>query len=230
MVSVAARALPVSLPESRPDVAVVIEDDEISARVAGALSESELILCRVVWPPLDPSIRRLDLVVMYSQEMSGQDLSLIRDLRREQESMHIVVVCPALNSRVVRRALDTGTSGLVRLEQVEEALAPTVAAVLAGQTAVPRAYGNGLRPRSLSYREKQVLGLVVMGFTNGQIGSRLFLSESTVKSHLSSSFTKLGVASRSEAAALILDPEESVGGSILRIVAQMRDGETAVVA
>ena len=45
------------------------------------------------------------------------------------------------------------------------------------------------------------------GLTNAQIAGKLFLAESTVKSHLSSSFTKLGVSSRYEAATLILDPE-----------------------
>ena len=44
---------------------------------------------------------------------------------------------------------------------------------------------------------------MVTGQTNSQIASELFLAESTVKSHLSSAFGKLGVSSRSEAAAVI---------------------------
>ena len=44
-----------------------------------------------------------------------------------------------------------------------------------------------------------------MGFTNSEIGARMFLAESTVKSHLSSSYSKLGVRSRSEAVSLLLD-------------------------
>jgi DNA-binding NarL/FixJ family response regulator len=47
--------------------------------------------------------------------------------------------------------------------------------------------------------------------TNSQIASELFLAESTVKSHLSSAFAKLGVSSRSEAVAVILDPERGPG-------------------
>jgi DNA-binding NarL/FixJ family response regulator len=46
---------------------------------------------------------------------------------------------------------------------------------------------------------------MAIGLTNAQIADQLGLSESTVKSHLSSAFTKLGVASRAEAAALIRD-------------------------
>ena len=73
------------------------------------------------------------------------------------------------------------------------------------------------------------MNLVVMGFTNSQIGSRLFLAESTVKSHLSSAFSKLGVRSRSEAAALILDPEESFGMGILGIVESLERPQGAPV-
>jgi DNA-binding NarL/FixJ family response regulator len=58
-------------------------------------------------------------------------------------------------------------------------------------------------PPALSYREKEVLELAAGGLTNSQIASRLFLAESTVKTHLSSVFRRLGVSSRREAAALI---------------------------
>ena len=89
--------------------------------------------------------------------------------------------------------------------------------MLAGQTAVPRMLRASVRAPSLSFREKQILGMVVMGFTNCEIASRLFLAESTVKSHLSAAFRKLGVQSRSEAASLILDPHGSLGPGILAI-------------
>jgi DNA-binding NarL/FixJ family response regulator len=56
-----------------------------------------------------------------------------------------------------------------------------------------------------------------MGMTNAEIAAKLFLAESTVKSHLSSAFAKLGVASRSEAAAVILDSRTGVGLGILTI-------------
>ena len=65
--------------------------------------------------------------------------------------------------------------------------------------------------RGLTTREKQILTLMVTGQTNSQIASELFLAESTVKSHLSSAFGKLGVSSRSEAAAVILDPDRGHG-------------------
>ena len=51
-----------------------------------------------------------------------------------------------------------------------------------------------------------MLALVVEGCTNAEVATRLFLAESTVKSHLSGAFARLGVRSRRDAVALILDP------------------------
>ena len=82
---------------------------------------------------------------------------------------------------------------------------------------LPRELFTGAAPPVFSPREKQVLGMVVLGFTNGEIAGKLFIAESTVKSHLNSSFAKLGVRSRAEAAARILSAENGLGLGILGI-------------
>lgn len=51
----------------------------------------------------------------------------------------------------------------------------------------------------LTIREKEILGLVAEGHTNGQIARRLWVTEQTVKFHLSNTYRKLGVANRTEA-------------------------------
>ena len=101
--------------------------------------------------------------------------------------------------------------------ELEEALGAVVEAVCAGQVSAPNEQRRALRARALTAREKQVLMLVAAGLTNSQIAAELFLAESTVKSHLSSAFGKLGVSSRSEAAAVILDPERGSGLGIGRV-------------
>ncbi len=78
-------------------------------------------------------------------------------------------------------------------------------------------HATQIDPAALSAREKQVLGLVVMGYTNSKIAEQLFLAESTVKSHLSSAFAKLGVRSRNEAVELILDADRGRGIGILAL-------------
>jgi DNA-binding NarL/FixJ family response regulator len=80
---------------------------------------------------------------------------------------------------------------------------------------VPQALRRCAIKPAFSHREKQVLALVVKGLANRQIASELFLAESTVKSHLGSAFQKLGVHSRNEAAALLVDPEEGLGAAVL---------------
>jgi DNA-binding NarL/FixJ family response regulator len=120
----------------------------------------------------------------------------------------------------VRSALAAGAGGIVTSEDLESVLGPYVEAVLTGQTCVPREYGRQIDPPVLSTREKQILGLVVMGYMSSQIAGQLFLAESTVKSHLSSAFGKLGVSSRNEAVDLILNAGRGPGMGILGLVGE----------
>jgi DNA-binding CsgD family transcriptional regulator len=105
----------------------------------------------------------------------------------------------------------------VLYDDLGSALAPCLCAVRAGQACVPRAHWRQIEPPALSTREKQILGLVVMGYMNSQIAERLYLAESTVKSHLSSAFGKLGVRSRNEAVDLIVNPDRGLGMGILAL-------------
>ena len=57
------------------------------------------------------------------------------------------------------------------------------------------------RPGGLSEREVEVLRLVAAGFTNPQIAASLYISRKTAEHHVSNILTKLGVATRTEAAA-----------------------------
>jgi DNA-binding CsgD family transcriptional regulator len=127
----------------------------------------------------------------------------------------VLVLCESLRPWDLRAVLQAGARGVILRSEIGTALAPCLAASAAGQVCIPRSQARRVEPPALSAREKQVLGLVVMGHTNGEIAGRLFLAESTVKSHLSSAFGKLGVRSRNEAVELILDPERGLGLGIL---------------
>ncbi len=116
----------------------------------------------------------------------------------------VVVACASIERRELRAALAAGAAGVVVQDELERGLVTCVRAVRAGQLCVPRSHWREVEPAVLSVRERQILGLVTMGYMNRQIADRLFLAESTVKSHLSSVFGKLGVRSRSEAAELML--------------------------
>ncbi|HET6998077.1 MAG TPA: response regulator transcription factor [Solirubrobacterales bacterium] len=109
---------------------------------------------------------------------------------------------------VSRTVLEASVEGLVHSARVADALAPTVRAVAAGQIVLPQSEYRRAVPVVLSHRERQVLRLAVEGLTNDAIAKTLYLSCSTVKSHLTSAFAKLSVRSRSEAAVVLLNPDE----------------------
>jgi DNA-binding NarL/FixJ family response regulator len=127
----------------------------------------------------------------------------------------IVAVSPGCGTLGLRRALRAGAAALILEQELEDALAPAVRAVAAGLSAMPAVLRSGGADLAFSHREREVLRLAVTGHTNGEIASTLFLAESTVKSHLSSAYRKLGAGGRSEAASMILDPDEGLAEIIL---------------
>lgn len=151
--------------------------------------------------------------------------SALRDARVLADSVCVVLVVDDLSIHA-GRALDAGAAAVVWVSQVESTLSPTVGAVVAGQLVVPGDSRSSRSRPSLSAREKQVLGLIVLGLSNGEIARKLFLTESTVKSHLATAFKKLGVGSRKEAVARILDPADGLGIGILSITDTERIGDS----
>jgi DNA-binding NarL/FixJ family response regulator len=138
-------------------------------------------------------------------------------LQRQWPHTPVVVACAEIRPGELRTALAAGVSGVVLEGQLAATLGACLAASRSGQVCVPKLDARQVEPAALSAREKQILGLVVMGYMNSEIGTQLFVAESTVKSHLSSAFAKLGVRSRNEAVELILDPERGLGMGILEL-------------
>ena len=133
------------------------------------------------------------------------DMTALRRLRRDHPAPPIVVVSPRSTATAVRRTLDAGADAIVFEPEIDIALVASVRAVESGQSVVPRKVRAGVERPNLSHRERQVLNLVCEGHTNAEIAEALFLAESTIKSHMASIFTKLGVHSRKEARAAFLD-------------------------
>lgn len=129
----------------------------------------------------------------------------------------IVVVAPDAQGSLVRDTVAAGADGVVLDSELERSLGPTIDCVLAGQVVVPRGSRRALNRPVLSARERQVAGMVVLGCSNGEIAAKLHIAETTVKSHVSSIFRKLGVRSRSEASARILDLSDGLGVGFLAI-------------
>jgi DNA-binding NarL/FixJ family response regulator len=162
-----------------------------------------------------PAARAPGIVVVLCDPHDGDQE--IRQIVEYRPQARPVVVSETSAPAVIRRGVNSGAAGFVRLDEATTALVPTVRAVAAGQLVIPFGRRKESIPETLTTREKQILSLVVMGLRNREIAAKLYVAESTVKSHLSSAFSKLGVGSRNEATALILDPRAGVGMGILTI-------------
>jgi DNA-binding NarL/FixJ family response regulator len=145
-----------------------------------------------------------------------EEVAALDDLR-ERHDGPIVALLATLPTARGARAVNALVDGAVLARDFRRALLPTLWAVAAGQCVVPRSVRRLLERPPLSPRERQVLAMVVLDFSNAEIARKLVVTESNVKSHLTSAFSKLGVSSRSAAAELILDHESGLGPGILRI-------------
>jgi len=153
---------------------------------------------------LSPDVILMDLVM---PELDG--VSAIREIHATNPNVRIIALSSFGEDRLVREALRNGATGYllknISANNLAEAiraasgglstLAPEVAAVLVSSPA-PSAVSDN---HGLTHRELEVLRLLVAGATNAEIGRQLAISTFTAKNHVSSIFSKLGVATRSDA-------------------------------
>lgn len=197
-------------------VVLCADSSAMRRRIVYALTEHDLqvSLTEVDDPQLLCELDCLDedAIVVFACDVDlPREMAALRRLRRELREPAVVAVSPIATGTGVRRALDAGADGVVFESELESTLAVAVRAVASGQSVVPRKLRASVERPAFSHRERQVLSFVSRGLTNAQIAEQLFLSESTIKSHLSSAFSKFGVRSRKEAAALFLELEQTKG-------------------
>jgi DNA-binding NarL/FixJ family response regulator len=203
------------------EIAIVAVDQFASRRIATALADSGFAprtVAREVAELIELApLPRPDAILLAVDPASATSLADVRRLTAAFRGTHVVIVSTGADGAGVRQVLGAGAAGVVNEAELEVTLVATTQAVLVGNICVPRKLHRCLFKPAFSHRERQVLALVVRGFGNRQIAARLFLAESTVKSHLASAFQKLGVRSRKEAAALLMDPDEGLGASVIGV-------------
>ena len=171
----------------------VIEADGMEVAFEAADASELLVLAQLECP---------DAAVISAEPALFDAPRALIELKTSLPELPVVVVSSQTGQRPVSKALRNGALAYVYADQL--AILPcALRAVASGMTVVPADVRRHAVPPAFSHRERQVLDLAVRGYTNTQIARELFLAESTVKSHLSACFRKLGVSSRAEAAAAL---------------------------
>ncbi len=181
-------------------------------RIAAVLEKSDVHVAlsarSLDHPDISPQLE-LDVAVLSCVPSASEVGQEVAELKGCLPGVPVVVLVDDRNTnQAVREALEANAEGVLLGSRFEEALVATVHAASVGQISLPQSQYRHARPVVLSHREREVLRLAVGGMTNDAIAATLFVSRSTVKSHLTSAFAKLSVRSRSEAAAVLSNPDE----------------------
>ena len=173
-----------------------LEPDMSVVGTAGSVSEAIIAYDR-----LQPMVVVADL-----QLQDGTGLDIVRTVRKQSDTTGLVVLTMHSGDDQIFAAMQAGASGFVGKD------APATEVIKAARHAAvsPKAFvcaglvGAMMRRRSgevtsLTDREHDVLLLLAEGLNAAAIGGKLYLSESTTKSHIARIYQKLGAANRAQA-------------------------------
>lgn len=143
-------------------------------------------------------------VALFDIEMPGLNgIEATRELHNKGSDTKVLIVTTFGRPGYLQRALATGAKGFVVKDAPAEELAEAIRKVHRGEQAVDPSLAVesiSLGPSPLTEREREVLAVAHTGASVRTIADSLFLSEGTVRNHLSSAISKLGVDNRSSAA------------------------------
>ncbi|MEN0022871.1 MAG: response regulator transcription factor [Microbacterium sp.] len=173
-----------------PDLEVVAEADGPGEAVRAAEREN-------------PDVVLMDLQFGSTAASGGADAT--RRIRSLDAAPYVLVLTNYDSDADILSAVEAGASGYLLKDAPPHELIAAVRAAAAGESALAPVIASRLLDRmrapqvSLSSREIEVLELVASGRSNTEVADRLFISETTVKSHLAHIFSKLDVTSRTAA-------------------------------
>jgi two-component system NarL family response regulator len=191
-------------------IRVVIADDHVTvleglAAIIGRQTDMKVVAeasngreAVELWQKHRPDVALIDLRM---PTLDG--VAAIDEIRRQQASARIIVLTTFDSDNEILRAIKAGAKGYLLKDARREELLDCIRKVNAGEMCVPAALAaklaESMSSEALTGRELDVLALLAKGKSNKEIGNRLYITETTVKSHLRSIFSKLNVLSRTEA-------------------------------
>ncbi|MER6185912.1 response regulator transcription factor [Streptomyces sp. NPDC001652] len=197
-------------------------DAEADISVVGDAENAEHALLRA--PTVRPDVAVLDVRLP-----DGDGITVCRELRNRMPQLAVLMLTSFDDEDALLDAIMAGASGYV-LKQIKGSdlvsavrtvasgksmLDPATTARLMSSLRTEPAAAPEVAPElaGLSPREREILALIGDGLTNREIGGRLYLSEKTVKNHISRMLAKLGVQRRVQAAVLAshLEQHEAEG-------------------
>lgn len=211
--------------EGAEPIRVLVADDHALFRQAVRIvleRESDLRVVAEAQSGADAVVEaervRPDVVLLPARPPRFEGLRATEAIRARLPSCRVIVLTDESDHHVLRKAIEGGAAGYVTKDIPMSELTAGIRAVHRGDTLVPpdmlgrlfdgffsqrREQGEALRLLSrLSKREQEVLGLLVDGAGNEEIGRALVISPQTARTHIQRVIRKLGVHSRLEAAML----------------------------
>jgi two-component system, NarL family, response regulator LiaR len=158
---------------------------------------------------LKPDVILMDLVM---PEMGG--VAATRIIHQRWPAVRVIALTSFQDKELVQDAIQAGAIGYLLKNVSGDELTEAIRKAYGGQpTLAPEAVQALIQPASvpdalgadLTRREQEVLALLTKGMSNPEIAQRLVISRATVKVHVSSILSKLGVANRAEAISLAIE-------------------------
>ncbi len=179
----------------RDGIAALIADQTDMRLVAEASSGREAI---EQFRKHHPDVTLMDLQM---PEMNGMDALIA--IRSEFPEARIIVLTTYVGDALCKRAMKAGAQAYILKGNVRKDLLDTIRAVRSGKkfihAEVPAELASHAADDALSERETEVLKLIAVGNSNKLIADELSISEDTVKGHVKSILSKLGVNDRTDA-------------------------------
>ncbi|MFJ9868839.1 response regulator [Streptomyces sp. NPDC101165] len=156
---------------------------------------------------LDP-----DVILMDLRMPGGGGVDAIAELTRRNARAKVLVLTTYDTDSDTLPAIEAGATGYLLKDAPRDELFTAVRAAAEGRTVLSPAVASRLvhavrapGNEPLSTREREVLALVAKGMSNRETARELFISEATVKTHLTHLYVKLGVKDRAAAVAVAYD-------------------------